>query len=112
MENKLQRNFKNKKEIIKNWQEINYFPFNLYNILNNHQYEYAFSYILALELYNLFQEDKDKALDTLKKLIELKCHNSKEYYVNVKKLGLIPNLNLLTYERELQRELKQSHTIK
>ena len=66
--------------------------------------EYLASYMNAIELYMLYKENKDKALDTLKRIILLDEMNEEEYYSNIKKLGIIPNFSLRSFERDLQEE--------
>ncbi len=66
--------------------------------------EYLASYMYAIELYMLYKENKDKALDLLKRMILLDEMNEEEYYSNIKKLGIIPNFSLRSFERDLQQE--------
>ena len=66
--------------------------------------EYLASYMYAIELYMLYKENKDKALDLLKRMILLDEMNEEEYYSNIKKLGIIPNFSLRNFERDLQQE--------
>lgn len=62
------------------------------------------SYMYAIELYMMYKEDKDKALDALKRMVLLDEMSEEEYYSNIKKLGIIPNFSLRSFERELQEE--------
>ena len=55
--------------------------------------DYIVSYMFALELYKIYLNDKEKALYLLKKIILLECRSPEEYYSNIKKLGLFPNLS-------------------
>lgn len=64
---------------------------NLHNII------YLTSYMFAIELYKVYKEDKEKALHYLKKIIELDNMSELEYYNNIIKLGLIPNLSTKEY---------------
>ena len=66
--------------------------------------EYLISYMYAIELYMLYKEDKDKALDTLKRIILLDNMSEEEYYSNIKKLGIIPNFSLRNFDRDLEEE--------
>ena len=77
----------------------------LVDILNNTDtatFRYLIGYLFALELYNIFTVDKDKALYILNKIITLNCYDEEAYYNEIKKLGLIPNLSL----REIYTDLK------
>jgi len=96
-EKTLKRNFKNNKELRcagevhckllpKELDDILTFP-----VLTSQ--EYLVSYMFALELYQMFTEDKDKALYYLNKIILLDCRSEEEYYNNIKKFGFIPNLH-------------------
>ena len=67
-------------------------------------YDYSISYIFAVELYKMYKEDKEKALNYLRKLILLDCKNELEYYHNIKRFGLISNLHM----REFNREVNES----
>lgn len=75
-----------------------------FNFANNPDEEYLASYMIAIELYMLYKEDKDKALDILKRIILLDEMSEEEYYCNIKKLGIIPNFSLRNFERNLQQE--------
>lgn len=69
-----------------------------------HQEVYLVSYIFALELYNIYLEDKDKALYYLIKIIELTCKSKEEYYSSILKFGIIPNLNLPELHKKITDE--------
>ena len=75
-----------------------------FNFANNPDEEYLASYMIAIELYMLYKEDKDRALDVLKRIILLDDMSEEEYYSNIKKLGIIPNFSLRSFERDLQKE--------
>ncbi len=75
------------------------------NCINKDPELYLTGYMFAICLYNLFQEDKDKALDLLKRKILLKNSSCEEYYSNIKRLGIIPNLGLETYEKSLKESM-------
>ena len=83
-----------------------------FNFANNPDEEYLASYMIAIELYMLYKEDKDKALDILKRIILLDDMSEEEYYSNIKKLGIIPNFSLRNYERCLQEESMKLERIK
>ena len=70
------------------------------------------SYMYAIELYMLYKEDKDKTLDTLKRMILLDEMSEEEYYSNIKKLGIIPNFSLRSFERNLQEESMKLERVK
>lgn len=50
--------------------------------------------VFALELFMLYIQNKDVALDILKKIINLKYVDNLQYYNNLIKLGLIPGQSL------------------
>lgn len=70
--------------------------------------DYVISYLLAIELYKLYKEDKDKALYLLKKFILLECNSVEQYYSNIKRLGFIPNLSTREFQHDLDLELKRT----
>lgn len=65
---------------------------------------YLTSYMLALELYKIFREDKEKALYYLRKFILMECYTEEEYYSNIKRFGLVPNLSTREMHQEFQNE--------
>ncbi len=69
---------------------------------------YALGYILAIELYHLYQKDKEQALNVLKNIISYKPKTSQEYYDKIKSYGLIPNKHLEIYQTNLERQLVKS----
>lgn len=75
---------------------------------NSNQSEtlYLTAYIIAIELYYLYKIDKDKALNTLRKIIELECNDELQYYQNIRGLGIIPNMHLRSFEHDLQQEAR------
>lgn len=68
-------------------------------------YDYSISYIFAVELYKMYNEDKEKALYYLRKLIYLDCKSELEYYKTIKRFGLIPNMHMREYNREINSSL-------
>lgn len=68
---------------------------------------YLTSYMFSLELYKQYLQDKEKALYNLKKIILLDNMNELEYYSNIKRLGLFPNLSLKTHYNEVKNEAKK-----
>ena len=71
------------------------------------QYDYVISYIFAVELYKMYQEDRDKALYYLRKLILLDCKNELEYYNSIKRMGLIPNQHMREYHNEINESIRK-----
>lgn len=65
---------------------------------------YLTSYMFALELFNLYNEDKEKALYILKRIILLENMNELEYYNNILKLGINPNFILQEHYKEMEKE--------
>lgn len=84
------------------------------NILNNFDFQspvYLTSYLFAIELYETYQKDKDKALYYLKQIILLKDLKEKEYFYKIQKMGIMPNEHLKSYYNEVQEKaLKLSRT--
>lgn len=58
---------------------------------------YIISYLIAIELYMIFINDKDLALNLLYKIIMLKNLNNREYLDSVRKLGIEPGRNAKEY---------------
>lgn len=65
---------------------------------------YLTSYMFALELYKMYQNDKEKALYYLKKIILLENMSEEEYYSNIKRFGLFPNLSLKEHYQETKKD--------
>lgn len=65
---------------------------------------YLTSYMFALELYKQYLQDKEKSLYNLKKIILLEDMDELEYYSNIKRLGINPNLSLKTHYNEVKNE--------
>ena len=57
-------------------------------------------YIFAVEFYYLYREDREKALNLLKKFIMMSFDDELKYYSELQKLGIYPNTN----SRELHKE--------
>ena len=57
-------------------------------------------YIFAVEFYYLYREDREKALNLLKKFIMMAFGDETKYYAELRKLGIYPNTN----SRELHKE--------
>lgn len=70
-------------------------------------YDYSISYIFAIELYKMYQEDRDKALYYLRKLILLDCKSELEYYNSIKRLGFIPNLHMREFHHEINESVRK-----
>lgn len=68
-------------------------------------YDYVICYIFAVELYKLYQNDREKALFYLRKLVLLDCKSELEYYNAIKRMGFIPNLNMREYHREINESV-------
>lgn len=73
---------------------------------------YVISYIFAIELYDLYKQDKEKALSILRKIIEMNGYTLEDYYKELKKLQLLPNQHMLSYHRELQSDINKLIRIK
>lgn len=73
----------------------------LFNKDNTYLDECVIAYIIAIELYELYQIDKDKCLDIVKKIILLEGKSNKTYFDEIKRLGINPNQNSYEYIRKL-----------
>ena len=73
---------------------------------------YVISYIMAVELYDLYLQDQEKALFILHKIIEMNCDSLEDYYKEIKKLNLIPNMHMKEYHDGLQNDINNLIRIK
>lgn len=67
--------------------------------------DYTIGYIIAIELYFIYLEDKDRALHILKKIILYNAKSELDYFKHLKRLGIIPNLHIQEYESMLQKDV-------
>ena len=67
---------------------------------------YIISYLTAIELYLIYQDNPDKALDLLFSIITVKKNSNKEYLDYVISLGLEPGKNFDTYLKLLFERAK------
>ncbi len=70
------------------------------NICSTYMHEYLhyiISYLTAIELYLIYQVDRDYALELLQKIIMFKDMSIKQYVDSVKKLGIEPGKNIAQY---------------
>ena len=67
-----------------------------------------FGYLVAIELYELYKFDREKAIYVLKKLMMLNNLTELEYYKEMKKLGLHPNSHVSDYVSDLQDKLERN----
>lgn len=68
-------------------------------------YDYVISYIFAIELYNIYQIDKEKALNILRKLVYTDCKDEETFYKIIKNYGLIPNYHTREYTKSLKDDI-------
>ena len=74
--------------------------------INGDAYIYLPAYMIAIELYKSYQNDPDKTLDIIDKMLKFNLVNLKEDYQKLLFLGIKPNYNLEEYEDDLkQKEL-------
>lgn len=66
---------------------------------------YSIGYLFAVELYELYKFDKEKALHVLKKFIRLNSMQPDGYYRETKRLGLYPNAHMKDYKEDLEYKL-------
>lgn len=74
------------------------------SVINNVLYDstsalfnYEISFLIALELYYIYHEDKEKALNMLEKIVKCKFDSSMEYEKYIISLGIIPGEHLEEY---------------
>ena len=63
------------------------------------------NYLLGLELYYLKDNDKDKFLNTIKKIALLDLKSKEEYYSSIKKLGITQNLHTRDFRDDLKGQV-------
>ncbi|MBE6156482.1 MAG: hypothetical protein E7161_01930 [Firmicutes bacterium] len=68
---------------------------------------YIMGYIIAMELYFIYLEDRDKALYILKKMLLQNAKSELDYFINIKKLGIIPNFHTLEYRNQLDQSVQK-----
>lgn len=73
----------------------------LEELLNESNEKIQVSYLFTIEFYKLFKEDKEKALNILKKFIMINLDNEKDYYFNLKNFGIIPNYSIKDVHRDI-----------
>ena len=73
---------------------------------------YVIGYLFGVELYDLYLSDKEKALNTLRKIIEMKYDTIEDYYKQIKNLGLFPNQHMREYHKNLQSDVNKLLRIK
>lgn len=66
---------------------------------------YLTCYMFVVELYNMYKNDREKALYYLKQIIELECSCEEEYYSNIKRFGLVPNLSLNEHHQQIHSDV-------
>ena len=67
---------------------------------------YSLPFIFAVELYNIYKTDKDKAIYLLKKIINANCNSKEEYYQMMLDFGLIPGRHLNTYAVDINKKVE------
>ena len=85
--------------------ELNFANFYVDQLMGQQTYEvlpYIISYLFAVELYELYKYDKEKALHTLEKIMLLREESTLKYYQELKKLGLIPNSHMNDFFTDLK----------
>lgn len=101
-----------KKRIIKKYltNEVGLNPIGINDVLNTHMrdyFHYIISYLTAIELYFIYQSDKNSALDLLYKIINRTEQYSADYLNYVKSLGLDPGNNFDKYITLLHDKAKE-----
>ena len=92
---------KEKEEYLK----TNINSFEQYKKITSFEERYVIGYIVAIELYQLYQKDKEKALDIFKQIILLDYNSMEENYNAILNLGIIPNEHLEEYQDALNKSL-------
>lgn len=83
-------------------------PLEVEDLLNYpeiHSSIYLTSFMFALELYRLYKEDQEKALYYLKKIILLDDLSEEQYYSNIKRFGIIPNLSTREFQQTCKNDV-------
>lgn len=68
-----------------------------------YDFSYPISYLIAIELYTIYQDDKEKALYFLQTIIT--WGNDENIMMVLKELGIDLNRNALSYEKKLYKKL-------
>ena len=101
--------FKNEFELRKTVKELGISEENLdlcIKDINNETYYYLPAYMMALELYKSYQNDPDKTLYIINKMLKFDLVNLKEDHERLVSLGINANASLKEYEEGLkQKEL-------
>lgn len=93
------------------YKKCNLFPEELEDIINYKEMIpeiYLTGYLFALELYNLYKKDKDKALDFFKRIILLDCKTEEKYYNSIKSFGLIPTKSVSEFQKKLEKNNRKN----
>ena len=72
-----------------------------------YQEEYLSSYMYAIELYETYKNDPDKDFYYLNKIIRLNLNTRRQYYYNIKRFGLTPNLSQEKFQEEFTLSKKK-----
>ena len=68
---------------------------------------YCFSYIIAIELYKIFIEDKVRAWFLIEKIIEINLNlEPQQYMMEIINLGIIPNQNSIFFDELISERIK------
>ncbi|MEG0909867.1 MAG: hypothetical protein RSH78_05870 [Bacilli bacterium] len=65
--------------------------------------QYTFAVMIAVELFEIFKVDPDKAFYLLKAYMNLPETDPLTYYKKIKGLGIIPNQSIESFARSLER---------
>ena len=88
-------------------EELHFTNDYLDNIMKQNTLEilkYLTSYLFAIELYELYKKDKEKALHILEKIMLMKNNSTLKYYNNIKELGLNPNSHTTNFLMDLDNK--------
>jgi hypothetical protein len=66
---------------------------------------FAIGYAIAIELYEMYKDDKEKALDILKRIIQSKSDYPEEMYGKIRRFGIIPNMHIFEFQKDLQKDI-------
>ena len=95
--------FKDNKSLKKFANELNIDIELLEYSISNDVYIYILGYIYAVEFYNLYLDDKEKALHHLEKLAMFAGQSPQDYYELLTSLNICPNYNMLAQQKEINR---------
>lgn len=96
--------FERNKDLYSGAKKLDIIKPQVLELLKQDQYEECASYIMAIELYNLYKNDREQAIKTFKKIIFLQKDDTLDYYKELQRLGIHPNEHLKEFYDRLNKE--------